>query len=120
MGPGSLSATPVVWHNFQRTQVHAVQAADIYGGHGRAFAVNARAERRATAIRAKMVLDAMLVEGVRSNVRLRSAEAQLVAWREPQQVTSLATDRAVALDDLPDLSFNVERDTPAMTPTVVV
>src|SRR5262245_551754 len=116
----SLGAATVVRHDFQGAEVERIEAADIDRGGCGTLVIRSGTKWGAAAIRAKVVLDAVLVERVGSKIGLRRGEAQLVARRKPQQVAPLAADRAIALDDLLDLPFDVERDTPAMTPAVIV
>src|SRR5207302_8954131 len=91
----------------------------IHRRRRRARGAFAEPERRATAARAEMVLDHVLVEGVGSHPRFRRIETQLLARNEPEQVAFAAAMGAVALHRLREVPFHFERNAAAVAAAFV-
>src|SRR5262249_30268821 len=83
----------------ERAQVDIGQAAHVDRNRIRAALVPAEGEGRAAALRAELMPDDVLVEGVFAERRLRGLEPQRRAGREPQQEPLARAMRAVALHD---------------------
>src|SRR5215472_8914817 len=54
-------------------------------------------------------------EGVRGEIRCWALEAHLIVRQEPVQITSLAADRTIAIQNLLNLAIRFEGDLSAMT-----
>src|SRR5207247_633177 len=100
-------------------QVDALQAAHVDGGPGHSLPVGSDAERSAPTAGAEVMPDPARLEGVGGEIGLRGGELQPLARHEPEQVAALAADRAVALDDLLDVAFDLEGDPPAVASALV-
>src|SRR5262249_58039953 len=81
--------------------------------------VRSDGERRTSTCGAEVMPNLSGPERVRPQVGGRRVEAKLVARHEPEEGAALAADRAVALDDLPDVALHLEGDSPAMASTLV-
>jgi hypothetical protein len=73
-----------------------------------------------TARLAKAVLDNVLVERVRADVLFRCEHVQLLARHEPQERSFARTHRAIACHRAIELAFDLERNLPAVTATLVL
>src|SRR5580704_7473414 len=75
--------------------------------------------RRASAGGAKVMLIFAGAESIGANVGLRRLQMQLVVADEPVQIAVLAADSAIAIGEGIDCAFDLERDFPAVTSTLI-
>src|SRR5437870_558178 len=95
-----LAAAPVERHPLQCGEIDPLETAHIHrSGRGTRGAF-AKPERRASVVRAKMVLDHMLVESVGRHLGVGRIETQLLPRYEPAQAPLAAAVGAIALHRL--------------------
>src|SRR5690606_1067962 len=99
----------------ERAEVDVLETTHVDRRHRRSGRMLAETERRHAADRTEMMPDPMRVEGVRRELRLAGLEPHALPRHEPQQVSLAAAMRAVAVDDLGNLPFDVVRDLSAVT-----
>jgi hypothetical protein len=100
-------------------KVNVREAANIDCCHRIALRINGLGIRMNATCLAEMVLDDVLVEGVRANTFLRCEQVQLIARHEPQKGAFAGTDGAVAFHRPGEFTFNLERDLSAVAATFV-
>src|SRR6266576_3953304 len=100
-------------------KVNVCEAANIDRCHRIALRINGLGIRMNATCLAEMVLDDVLVEGVRANTFLRCEQVQLIARHEPQKGAFARTDRTVAFHRSGEFTFNLECDLSAVADSFV-
>lgn len=111
-------AAIVVMHR-DGVEIEVFHATQVDRRHCIALGVGAFAIGMDTASRAELVLDHVLVEGVRADRAFRRLQTQLVARDEPQQRTLARADGTIASERAVDFSFDFKGDLAAMAASLV-
>ena len=109
---GSFPILSVEWADLEGRQIDAINATDVEGPP--AWVESRANEWMDSTILAEEVLGRLRIELIQGEIRLSREDTKVCVCRRVPQGTRSATDRAVAIDDVVEVSSSLERDPTTM------